>query len=78
MKRMLGCYVMEVAKLDQEIANVLRKKPTIAPVGSTSDLNKMQMGRIDSKRNSIMFTRGEGQKFLFALADKHLYTTSMT
>ena len=60
LKRMLGCYVMEVAKLDQEIASVLRKKPTVSPVGSASDLNKMQMGRIDSKRNSVMFTRGEG------------------
>ena len=62
--------------MDQEIANVFRKKPTISPVGSASDLNKMQMGRIDPKRNSVMFTRNEGQKCLFALADKHLYTTT--
>ncbi|KAL7598229.1 hypothetical protein Lser_V15G23058 [Lactuca serriola] len=36
----------------------------------------MQMGRIDPKRNFVMFTRNEGQKCLFALADKHLYTTA--
>ena len=75
-KRMLVCYIMEVAKMDQEIASIFKKKPTISPVGSASDLNMMQMGRIDPKRNSIMFTRNEGQKCPFALADKHLYTTA--
>ncbi|KAL7619307.1 hypothetical protein Lser_V15G04057 [Lactuca serriola] len=75
-KRMLVCYIMEVAKMDQEIASVFKKKPTVSPVGSASDLNMMQMGKIDPKRNSVMFTRDEGQKCLFALADKHLYTTA--
>ncbi|KAL7609467.1 hypothetical protein Lser_V15G13968 [Lactuca serriola] len=75
-KRMLVFYIMEVAKMDQEIASVFKKKPTISPVGSASDLNMMQMGKIDPKRNSVMFTRNEGQKCLFALADKHLYTTA--
>ncbi|KAL7610248.1 hypothetical protein Lser_V15G14214 [Lactuca serriola] len=75
-KRMLVCYVMEVALMDQEIASVFKKKPTISPVGSASDLHMMQMGKIDPKRNSVMFTRNEGQKCLFALADKHLYTTA--
>ena len=45
-------------------------------MGSASDLNQMQMGKIDPKRNSVMFTRAEGQKCLFALADKHLYTAT--
>ncbi|KAL7600401.1 hypothetical protein Lser_V15G23655 [Lactuca serriola] len=75
-KRMLVCYIMEVALMEQEIASVFKKKPTISPVGSASDLNLMQMGKIDPKRNSIIFTRNEGQKCLFALADKHLYTTT--
>ncbi|KAL7585290.1 hypothetical protein Lser_V15G44552 [Lactuca serriola] len=75
-KRMFVCYIMEVAKMDQEIVSVFKKKPTISPVSSTSDLNMMQMGKIDPKRNSVMFTRNEGQKCLFALADKHLYTTT--
>ncbi|KAL7597933.1 hypothetical protein Lser_V15G27207 [Lactuca serriola] len=59
-KRMLVCYIMEVAKMDQEVANIFKKKPTISPIGSASDLNMMQMGKIDPKRNSVMFTRGEG------------------
>ncbi|KAL7609416.1 hypothetical protein Lser_V15G13555 [Lactuca serriola] len=75
-KRMLVCYIMEVAKMDQEVASVFKKKPTISPVASASDLNMMQMGKIDPKRTSVMFTRDEGQKCLFALADKHLYTTA--
>ncbi|KAL7611656.1 hypothetical protein Lser_V15G06890 [Lactuca serriola] len=75
-KRMLVCYIMEVALMDQEVATVFKKKPKIAPVGSASDLNQMQMGKIDPRRNSVMFTRAEGQKCLFALADKHLYTTA--
>ncbi|KAL7596025.1 hypothetical protein Lser_V15G27821 [Lactuca serriola] len=76
LKRMLVCYIMEVALMDQEIATVFKKKPKISPVGSASDLNQMKMGKIDPRRNSVMFTRVEGQKCLFALADKHLYTTA--
>ncbi|KAL7608094.1 hypothetical protein Lser_V15G14148 [Lactuca serriola] len=73
---MLACYIMKVTLMDQEVATVFKKKPKIAPVGSASDLNQMQMGKIDPRRNSVMFTRAEGQKCLFALADKHLYTTA--
>ncbi|KAL7588162.1 hypothetical protein Lser_V15G40899 [Lactuca serriola] len=76
LKRMLVCYIMEVALMDQEVATVFKKKPKIAPVGSASDLNQMKMGKIDPKRNSVMFTGVEGQKCLFALADKHVYTTA--
>ncbi|KAL7601819.1 hypothetical protein Lser_V15G27017 [Lactuca serriola] len=76
LKRLLVCYIMEVALMDQEVATVFKKKPKIAPVGSASDLNQMKMGKIDPRRNSVMFTRAEGQKCLFALADKHLYTTA--
>ncbi|KAL7619172.1 hypothetical protein Lser_V15G03621 [Lactuca serriola] len=75
-KRMIVCYIMEVALMDQEVATVFKKKPKIAPVGSASDLNQMKMGKIDPRRNLVMFTRAEGQKCLFALADKHLYTTA--
>ncbi|KAL7600730.1 hypothetical protein Lser_V15G23049 [Lactuca serriola] len=32
-KRMLVCYIMEVVKMDQEIASIFKKKPTISPVG---------------------------------------------
>ena len=74
-KRMLVCYILEVAKMDQEIASVLKRKPTVVPIGSSSDINKMKMGKIDPKLNSVMFTSDDGQKCLFALIDKHLFTT---
>lgn len=67
---------MEVAKIDQEVASVLRKKPTILPVGSTSDVNKMKMGKIDPVLNFVIFTKQDGKKCLFTLTDKHLFTIS--
>ena len=75
-KRMLDSYIMEVARLDQEIASVLRKKPTVKPIGKAGDANRMRMGKIDSKYHTIMFTRGGGQKFVFSLEDKHLFSTT--
>ena len=62
--------------MDQEIASVLKKKPTILPVGSASDVNKMKMGKIDPVLNSVMFTKQDGKKCMFSLTDKHLFTTS--
>ena len=75
-KYMLASYIHEVAKMDQEIANVLRKKPTIKPIGKTGDVNRMWLGKIDSQYHIVMFSRGAGQKFVFALDDKHLFSTS--
>lgn len=76
LKRMLVCNILEVAKMDQEVASVLRKKLTILPIGFASDINKMKMGKIDPKLNSVMFTGGERKKCLFALINKHLSLTS--
>ncbi|KAL7583768.1 hypothetical protein Lser_V15G45863 [Lactuca serriola] len=45
LKRMIVCYIMEVALMDQEVATVFKKKPKIAPVGSASDLNQMKNGQ---------------------------------
>nr|KAJ0227884.1 hypothetical protein LSAT_V11C100043130 [Lactuca sativa] len=77
LKPTLGAsYIMEVAKMGQEIASVLRKKPTVKPIGKTSDANRIHMGKIDSKHNIVMFTRGKDQRFVFALDDKHLFSTT--
>ena len=73
---MLVSYIHEVAKLDQEIASALRKKPTVTPIGKASDMNKMKMGKIDTKYHTVMFTHGENQKFLFSLLKKHLLSTT--
>ena len=61
--------------MDREIASALRNKPTIKPIGKASDINVMMKGNIDPQFHTILFTRGEGQKCMFLLADKHLLST---
>ena len=73
---MLVCYIHEVAKMDQEIASAIHKRTTIKTMGKTGNVNTMIKGKIDSKYHTVMFLRGEGQKCLFALVDKHLFSTT--
>ncbi|CAI9276573.1 unnamed protein product [Lactuca saligna] len=40
-KRMLVLYICEVAKLQIEIVVVLKRKPTINPIGRASDISEM-------------------------------------
>ena len=75
LKRMLASYIHEVAAMDQEIAKVMNKKPTMKPTTKPGDVNKMKMGQIDSTHLTVMFTKGEANKFLFALVDKHMFST---
>ncbi|KAL7602796.1 hypothetical protein Lser_V15G20306 [Lactuca serriola] len=71
---MIACYIHEVPKMDQEVANVLRKKPTVKPIAKPGDVNKMTPGQIDSAHLTVMFTRAKGENFLFALVDKHVFS----
>nr|KAJ0191135.1 hypothetical protein LSAT_V11C800454070 [Lactuca sativa] len=75
-KRMLVCYIHEVVKMDQEIASAIHKRTTIKTMGRAGNVNTMIKGKIDSKYHTVMFLRGDGQKCLFALVDKHLFSTS--
>ena len=75
LKRMLASYIHELATMDQEIAKVMNKKPTVKPTPKPGDVNMMKLGQIDSANLTVMFTKGEGLRFLFALADKHLFST---
>ena len=75
LKRMLASYIHELATMDQEIAKVMNKKPTVKPTPKPGDVNMMKLGQIDSANLTVMFTKREGLKFLFALADKHLFST---
>ncbi|CAH1413516.1 unnamed protein product [Lactuca virosa] len=72
---MLASYVHEVAAMDQEIARVLNRKPTVKPTAKPGDVNKMKMGQIDSTHLTVMFIKGQANRFLFALVDKHLFST---
>lgn len=75
-KRMLVCYIHEVSKMDQEISQAIRKKPTIKPTGKPSNIDSMVRGQIDPQTQTILFLRREGQKCEFNLADKHLFFDS--
>ncbi|KAL7589472.1 hypothetical protein Lser_V15G37512 [Lactuca serriola] len=75
LKRMLASYIHEIATMDQEITKVMNKKPTVKTTPKPGDVNKMKMGQIDSTNLTVMFTKGEAHRFLFALGDKHLFST---
>ena len=75
---MLISYIYEVTKFDIEIASVLKSKPTTPLTGKMKDINMMPMGKIEKENWIVMFHRGSGaslQKCLFALPDKHLFST---
>lgn len=81
LKRMLGSYIYDVVKIDVEIARVMKRKPTLNPIGKASDMSKMILGKIDMAHLTVMFQQrtdvvGTFQKCLFALPDKHLYSMS--
>ena len=60
--------------MDQEITSGIHKRTTVKPIGRTGNVNAMIKGKIDRKFHTVMFIRGEGQKCLFALIDKHLFS----
>ena len=45
-------------------------------MGRPGNVNTMVKGKIDSKYHTVMLIRGEGQKCMFALVDKHLFSMS--
>lgn len=62
--------------MDQEIASAIHKRTTIKTMGKADNVKTMVKGKIDSKYHTVMFVRGEGQKCLFAVVDKHLFSTA--
>lgn len=73
---MFACYIHEVSLMDQEVLSVLRKRPTIKPSSKNQNPNKMRLGVIDKQYMTVMFTRREVDKFVFALDNKHLFSTT--
>ena len=72
---MLASYIYEVATMDQEIAKVMKKEPTVKPTPKPGDVNRMKLGQINATHLTVMFTKGEGHRFLLALVDKRLFST---
>lgn len=46
LKRMFICYILEIAKMDVEIASVLKKRPILKPEEQTKDIHKLKVGVI--------------------------------
>ena len=63
LKRMLASYILEVTKMDQNVAHVMRKRLTVKPTGKTGDVNKMKRGQIDSYNIIVMFARAKSERF---------------
>lgn len=78
MKRRLICIIHEVAKLDVEIASVLKKKPVVILKEDTTEFEKRKLGKIKKAYWSVVYQRRECDKVkksLLFLLDKHLYST---
>ena len=79
LKRMLIFYVHEIAKMDVEIASVLKKRPILKPEEDPKDLQKLKVGKIQKEHWSVVYNRREGQnvqKIMCFLRDKHLYSST--
>lgn len=79
LKRMLICYIHEIANMDVEIASVLKKKPVLKPEEEPKDLHKMKLGKLQIENWSVVYQRKndqEVQRSKFFLLDKHLHSTT--
>ncbi|KAI3765950.1 hypothetical protein L2E82_15997 [Cichorium intybus] len=77
-KRMIGFYILEVAKLDVEVAGVLDKAPLTVRRPPPKNLGKRKIGKIANSNWSVAYNSKEGLenvKRIFFLLDKHLYRT---
>ncbi|KAI3510725.1 hypothetical protein L1887_17858 [Cichorium endivia] len=77
-KKLLMGYILEVAKLDVEVAAVLDSTPECSVEKPPSDLNRRRLVKIKNKDWNVAYPSKEGQesvKRIFFLRDKHLYRT---
>ncbi|KAI3751857.1 hypothetical protein L2E82_22948 [Cichorium intybus] len=75
---MIGYYILEVAKLDVEVAGVLDKIPLTVRRPSPKNLSKRKIGKIVNSNWSVAYNSKEGLeniKRIFFLSDKHLHRT---
>ncbi|CAI9279635.1 unnamed protein product [Lactuca saligna] len=78
LKKMLICYVLDIAKMDVEIALVLQKRPILEREEEPRDVKKMKLGVIQKEHWSVAYNRKSRkklQKSVFFLRDNHLYST---
>lgn len=71
-------YILEVAKLDIEVAALLNSTPEYSVEKPTSDLKNRRFGKIGRKEWNVAYPSKQGNnsvKKMFFLRDKHLYRT---
>ncbi|KAI3515990.1 hypothetical protein L1887_14897 [Cichorium endivia] len=76
--KLLMGYILEVAKLDVEVATVLNSTLECSAKKPPSDLNRRRLGKIKNKDWNVAYPSKEGHesvKRIFFLRDKHLYRT---
>lgn len=49
LKRMIKCYILEIAKIDLEIASDLKIKPILKPTNPPQNIENMKGGVINNK-----------------------------
>ncbi|CAI9287246.1 unnamed protein product [Lactuca saligna] len=78
LNRMIKCYILELAKMDVEIASILKRKLILKPFDQPQNIENIRGGLIDKEYWSIVYKK-EGEEIkncMFFLRDKHLYPTS--
>ena len=79
LKRMLTCYIHEVAKMDIEIVAVLKTKLVVKAEPEPKDFRKLKLGKINKESCNAVYQRRQGKKVvksIFFLLNKHLYPTA--
>ncbi|CAI9293582.1 unnamed protein product [Lactuca saligna] len=78
-RSMIRAYILEVAKMDIEIASVLRRKPILKPLPPQANLEKFKSSFIEKDHWGVTYKMKENEIVLHCmmfLIDKHLFSTS--
>ncbi|CAI9279837.1 unnamed protein product [Lactuca saligna] len=56
LKRMINCYILEIAKMDVEIASVLKKRPILKSFNQSENIQHLKGCLIGEKHWIIIYT----------------------
>ncbi|CAI9290245.1 unnamed protein product [Lactuca saligna] len=79
LKRLLVCYIHDFAKMDVEIAFVLKNKLMHKIEEESKDLNKLKLGKIKKENLSLVYqqrTNHTVHRCMFFMLYNNLYSTS--
>ncbi|CAI9271898.1 unnamed protein product [Lactuca saligna] len=61
LKRMIKCYILEITKMDVEIAGVLNNRPILKPNEQPEDIEYLKARSIRKKHWNIVYKRKKGE-----------------